>query len=186
MTSNIPVYQIAAKYGISKAGISKWKCETLGKDSKMPLQKDEEHWLPKETKESLQSEIVRLQAEIHMLRMERDALQKASKLLKKAKGINLKKLKNRWKAIVIDVLREQYRLKELLILFCISKSSYCYQVKCRCRNKYGSLRENAGCILKVIKIFFVKKAAAGAAPGLTPDQARPNCFSTCRISSSML
>ena len=32
MTSNIPVYQIAAKYGISKAVISKWKCEILGKD----------------------------------------------------------------------------------------------------------------------------------------------------------
>ena len=83
MTSNIPVYQIAAKYGISKAVISKWKCEILGKNSKMLLQKDEEHWLPKGTKESLQSEIVRLQAEIHMLRVERDALQKASELLKK-------------------------------------------------------------------------------------------------------
>lgn len=82
MTSNIPVYQIAAKYGVSKALISKWKCEILGKDSKMPRQKDQEHWLPKETKEDLQSEIVRLQAEIHMLRMERDALQKASELLK--------------------------------------------------------------------------------------------------------
>ena len=52
----------------------------------MLLQKDEEHWLPKETKESLQSEIIRLQAEIHMLRMERDALQKASELLKKRRA----------------------------------------------------------------------------------------------------
>lgn len=40
----------------------------------MPRQTDQEQWLPKETKEDLQSEIVRLQAEIHMLRIERDAL----------------------------------------------------------------------------------------------------------------
>lgn len=140
MTSNIPVYQVAAKYGVSKAAISKWKFQILGKDSKVPMRKEEEHWLPKETKEDLQSEIVRLQAEIRMLRMER--------VTKKAKGINLKKLKNRWKAIVIDALREQYRLKELLKLFCISKSSYCYQVKCRCRNKYGALRE------KIRQLFY--------------------------------
>lgn len=155
MTSNIPVYQIAAKYGVSKAVISKWKCEILGKDSKMPRQTDQEQWLPKETKEDLQSEIVRLQAEIHMLRMERDALQKASELLKKSKGINLQKLNNRWKTIVIDALREQYQLKELLSLFCISKSSYCYQVNCRCRNKYGALQE------KVRQLFYSSNRCYG-------------------------
>lgn len=37
MTSNIPVYQVAVKYGVSKAAISKWKCQILGKDSKVPM-----------------------------------------------------------------------------------------------------------------------------------------------------
>lgn len=46
------------------------------------MRKNEEHWLTEKTKADLQSEIVRLQAENHMLRMERDALQKASELLK--------------------------------------------------------------------------------------------------------
>ncbi|WP_373165653.1 transposase [Agathobaculum sp. Marseille-P7918] len=82
MTSNIPVYRVAAKYRVSKATISKWKCLILGKDSKVPMRKNEEHWLTEKTKADLQSEIVRLQAENHMLRMERDALQKASELLK--------------------------------------------------------------------------------------------------------
>lgn len=76
-----------------------------------------------------------------MLRMERDALQKASELLKNRRASNLQKLNNQWKTIVINALREQYPLQELLSLFCISKSSYCYQVNCRCRNKHGALRE---------------------------------------------
>ena len=91
----------------------------------------------------------------HMLRMERDALQKASELLKKSKGINLQKLNNRWKTIVIDALREQYQLKELLSLFCISKSSYCYQVKCRYRNKYGALRE------RIRQLFYFSNRCYG-------------------------
>ena len=37
MTSNIPVYRVAAKYRVSKATISKWKCLILGKDSKVPM-----------------------------------------------------------------------------------------------------------------------------------------------------
>lgn len=42
-------------------------------------------------------------------------------------GINLKIMKNREKAITIDALRNKYRLKELLTMFAISKSSYCYK-----------------------------------------------------------
>ena len=56
---------------------------------------------------------------------------------------------------MIDALRERYRLKELLSLFCISKSSYCYQVKCRCRNKYSALRE------KVRHLFYSSNRCYG-------------------------
>ena len=56
-------------------------------------------------------------------------LEKAAELLKKDQGISLERLTNREKSLVIDALRERYRLKELLPIFSISKSSYCY-----CRN----------------------------------------------------
>lgn len=41
-------------------------------------------------------------------------------------GINLKTLTNREKAVLIDALSPQHRLKTLLLALCISKSSYCY------------------------------------------------------------
>lgn len=153
--SRQPVYQIAAKYHVSKASISKWKRQILGKDSQLPIQKEPKQELPKGTVKDLQSEIVRLQAEIQQLRMERDALQKAAELLKKAEGINLKNLKNKWKAIVIDALRKQYPLKDLLILFCISKSSYCYQAKRRHNPPNGALQR------KIRELFDWSKGCYG-------------------------
>lgn len=76
---------------------------------------------------TLKEERDKLLRDIHYLQMERDALEVAGKILKKAAGINLKTMRNREKAIAIDALRNKYRLKELLTIFAISKSSYCYQ-----------------------------------------------------------
>ena len=81
--------------------------------------------LPDST-EVLHAEIKHLKKEIEDLRMERDALEMAAKLLKKAGGIDLKYLKNREKADVIDALRKYYQLNNLLKLFSLSKSSYFY------------------------------------------------------------
>lgn len=75
----------------------------------------------------LKQQTILLQKQVHRLQLEKDALEKATELIKKAKGINLQKLPNYEKAIIIDALREKYCLKELLNLFEISKSSYFYQ-----------------------------------------------------------
>lgn len=72
--------------------------------------------------------------------MERDALEKATELLKKVGGINLTNLKNTEKAEVIDALRPTYRLKELLQLFNISKSSYFYSAHAAMHDKYAEIR----------------------------------------------
>lgn len=61
--------------------------------------------------------------------MERDALVVAGEILKKGQGISLTKLRNREKAIAIDALKEKYRLKDLLGLFHMAKSSYFYHKK---------------------------------------------------------
>jgi len=72
--------------------------------------------------------------------MERDALEKAAEILKKAGGINLTYLKSSDKAEVIDALRPTYRLKELLRLFGISKSSYFYSIHAMSHDKYAEIR----------------------------------------------
>lgn len=74
--------------------------------------------------------------------MEKDALETASELLKKVNSINLQQLSNREKAMIIDALRDRYCLKELLLLFHLSKSSYFYQKEVMKQpNKYCVLRE---------------------------------------------
>ena len=76
------------------------KCQMAADNSELP-----------DTPEALHAEIRHLKEEITNLRMERDALEMAAKLLKKAEGIDLKSLKNKEKADVIDALRKYYQLK---------------------------------------------------------------------------
>ena len=93
-------------------------------------------------KMALEAEVKELRKEHYRLQLENDALKEAAKLLKKARGINLKEISNREKAIVIDALRDRYPLKDLLVLFSMAKSSYCYQeAALNAPDKYKDLRE---------------------------------------------
>ena len=93
-------------------------------------------------KQALEKERLILQQEIELLRMERDALKAAGKLLKKYMGINLKEMSNREKAIVIDALNKKYPLCKLLKMLDIAKSSYFYQLNAiKKPNKNDFIRE---------------------------------------------
>ena len=153
LVQGIPDYKVAARYGVSRAALYNWKQQLLGRDKVVPMKKKADPVEQSREKESLEAEIADLQQQIRRLQMERDALEKAAELLKKAGGINLIHLENPEKAEVIDALRPLYRLKELLQLFQISKSSYFYSVHAAQEDKYKELRceirgifqENASC-----------------------------------------
>lgn len=68
-----------------------------------------------------------LQKEIYQLKLQKDVLVKTAEILKKDEGVNPNSLSNREKTIVIDALRNQYKLRDLLTSFGLSKSSYFYQ-----------------------------------------------------------
>ena len=55
--------------------------------------------------------------------MEVDVLKETLNILKKDPGVNVMKLKNREKAVVIDAVKDKYPLPELLRCLCMSKSS---------------------------------------------------------------
>lgn len=104
-----------------------------------------------EEKQALTRQVKELKEEVHRLQLERDILEKAGELIKKGQGINPQSMTNQEKAVLIDALREKYRLKELLGRLQIAKSSYFYQ-KCALQapDKYASLRTQvkgifAGC-----------------------------------------
>ena len=94
-------------------------------------------------KESLEQKVKDLEKDVYRLQLERDILEKAGEILKKDQGISLETLTNREKAVVIDALRDEYRLKVLLKALNMAKSSYCYQENVlRGPDKYEALRLN--------------------------------------------
>lgn len=62
-----------------------------------------------------------LQKEIYQLKLQKDVLIKMTEVLKKDEGVNHNSLSNREKTIVIDALRNQYKLRDLLTSFGLSK-----------------------------------------------------------------
>lgn len=97
----------------------------------------------------MKQQIRSLNEELYRVRMEKDALEMAAKIIKKDLGISLDGLSNHEKAIVIDALKSKYSLKNLLQLLHIAKSSYFYQENAMTKpDKYVNLRA------KIKSIFY--------------------------------
>lgn len=79
----IPDYKVSAQYGVSRAALYNWKQRLLGRNGVVPMNKKADPVTQSRVKESLEAEIADLQQQIHRLQMERDALEKATELLKK-------------------------------------------------------------------------------------------------------
>jgi putative transposase len=143
--------EIADKYNVSRYSVYNWAWDLLGKGnvSPMPQKKhsatstnmEEVASLKKEI-EQLHKEAEDLERQVYRLRLEKDILEKAVEIIKKDEGVSLEKLTNREKAIVIGALRSKYRLHELLDVFQMAKSSYCYQqAALNAPDKYADLRK---------------------------------------------
>ena len=142
--------EIADKYNVSRYSVYNWAWDLLGKGnvSPMPKKKPDTTAVTQETVDSLKQEIEQLHNEaedlkcqVYRLQLEKDVLEKAAEVLKKDEGVSLEKLTNREKAIVIGALRSKYKLQELLDVFHMAKSSYCYQqAALNAPDKYADLR----------------------------------------------
>lgn len=135
---------IAEKYGVERSSLYNWKHELLGEKEVAPMQKNKN-----QSTADLQEEISELhirseelRRQVYQLQLEKDVLEKAAEVIKKDQGITLQSLTNQEKAIVIDTLRNEYSLKELLSVFHMAKSSYCYQENAiNVPDKYEEARE---------------------------------------------
>ena len=143
--------EIADKYNVSRYSVYNWAWDLLGKGNVSPMPKkkrdtksvtSEEVASLKKEIEQLHSEAEELQRQVHRRRLEKDVLEKAAEIIKKDEGVSLEKLTNREKAIVIGALRNKYKLHELLDIFHMSKSSYCYQqAALAAPDKYNEVRK---------------------------------------------
>lgn len=127
--------ELATQYGVQRQTLYKWKQQLLPEGQMiMRIKKKQFSDKPGELKQEidrLQEEAAQLNAEVYRLRLEKDVLEKAAEIIKKDQGVSLRMLSNREKATVIDALRDRYCLKELLTVFHMAKSSYCYQIASR-------------------------------------------------------
>ena len=142
--------KVAHKYGVSRCSLYAWKKELLPEGSFQKMAKEKADICnTSETVETLKNEVetlkeqaADLQQQVYRLQLEKDVLEKAAEILKKDQGIRLDTLTNREKAMVIDALRDRYLLKELLEVFHMAKSSYCYQANAiKAPDKYEDIRE---------------------------------------------
>jgi transposase InsO family protein/transposase-like protein len=141
-------FNVAQKMGVSACSLYKWKKQLIPQGERFIMN------TINTTSEDLSTQVMNLeqqalllQQQVHKLKLEKDALEKATELIKKAQGIKLQTLPNCEKAIIIDALRNDYCLKELLDLMNISKSSYFYQHNIQNRaDKYTAIRKEIAAI----------------------------------------
>jgi putative transposase len=91
----------------------------------------------------LEKTIDTLKRGIHQLQLEHDLLKKATELLKKGLGVNLRLLSNRDKALLVDALKASYLLSELLARLDLPRSSYFHnRSRLRGPDKYADIRRS--------------------------------------------
>lgn len=147
-TRTSSVQEIADEYGVTRQALYKWKRAVLEGVNMPPVNKKTSKQVACSRDELIQenADLIKerdtLLKEVYRLQLEKDVLEKAAEIIKKDQGISLKTLTNREKTQVIDTLRNKYSLKELLSVFDMSKSSYCYQVNAINKpDKYEKHRE---------------------------------------------
>lgn len=125
VTRQTSAQKVADDIGVSRVALYKYKDQLLGKGVAIDKMKK----ITETDVNKLKQHVKQLQDEIYYLQMEKDILEKARELIKKEQGINLSKLTNQEKTILIDALRPKFKLTELLTFINIPKSSYCYHKK---------------------------------------------------------
>ena len=105
------VNDISNKTNASRASLYKWKKELISPELESKIKEE-----TSEEINELKNEVAQLKKDIYRLTMEKDILEKAAELLKKDKGIDINHLTNKEKTIIINALRRQYKLSELLAI----------------------------------------------------------------------
>ena len=146
--------QVAKEFDVRRSALYNWK-KQLANDIAVPdMEKNQDGGIKAAAIEEAQ-EIIRqyeeniarlkeenaaLDRELYRKRIEVAVLKKAAEVVKKGEGISLEKMTNKEKTLVIDALRKNFPLKDLLLVMCISKSSYCYSHNALSNDKYRELR----------------------------------------------
>lgn len=150
------VKHAAREMGIDPVTIYNWRKELLGGRARAAVREASEGYVGGDA-EQLRGEVEALKAEIRRLRLEKAVWEGAADLVKKDPGVDPANLTNREKALLIDALRPEFPVDELLAAVGIPKSSYYYQREALGRaDKYADLR------IRIAEIFSASRGTFGS------------------------
>ena len=93
------------------------------------------------SKQELEEEIIALRKEHLKLELENKVLKKANEILKKEVGVDYSLLSNKEKTQIINALKEEYKINELLKIIHLKRSTYFYEIKRLNFDKYLTIRK---------------------------------------------
>lgn len=145
---------VCKSYNIPRSTLYRWKREMFTKEKIGSMSKENKKSVcPSKNsltseKDELTLQVEKLKKEVQRLQLEKDILEKTGALLKKDVSINPDLLNNKEKAILVNALKNKYRINVLLNILNMAKSSYFYHAnKFSKTEKYSEVRKN------IVRIF---------------------------------
>jgi putative transposase len=133
---------VSQSMDVDRVTLYNWKNQLLGREAPASMKRDKQQ-PPHAEVSDLEQQIQSLQRDIHNLQLEHDLLKKANELIKKDLGVNLQLLSNQEKTLLVDALRHEYRVAELLGRLGLARSSYFYhRSPMRIADKYADVRRS--------------------------------------------
>lgn len=131
---------VAQKLDVDRVTLYNWKNQLLGREVSTWMKRQKQRPAGADRSE-LERQVESLRRDIRNLQLEHDLLKKANEILKKDLGVSLQLLSNREKTALVDALREQYALPDLLDRLDLARSSYFYhRSRLGCADKYAEVR----------------------------------------------
>lgn len=132
--------EVAQRLDVDRVTLYNWKNQLLGRGASAFMKRDTRPPAGTDRTE-LEEQVESLRRDIRNLQLEHDLLKKANEILKKDLGVSLQLLSNREKTTLVDALREEYVLPDLLDRLDLARSSYFYhRSRMRIADKYAELR----------------------------------------------
>lgn len=131
---------VAQRLDLDRGTLYNWKNQLLGREANASMKRKPPP--PSgEDRADLLRQMESLKRDIRNLQLEHDLLRKANEILKKDMGVSLQLLSNREKTALVDALRDEYELSELLECLDFARSSYFYhRSRMRGADKYAEVR----------------------------------------------
>lgn len=133
--------RVADRLGVCRPTLYNWRNQLLGHEAPSSMKRRKTSPPVPERKE-LERQLEVLQREVRQLQLGHDLLKKANELQKNL-GVDLQTLSNREKILLVDALKDIYRLPELLVQLGLARSSYFYhRARVNLTDKYVTIRRS--------------------------------------------